>query len=379
LKIIHIVGGRPNPDALNGVETATYCLARAQASLGLDVSLFAIADAPPVKADGVRGRAFHRHACRFRAADGILAALEAEKPDVLHLHSPYFPEHVPVTRWARRNAVPYAITPHGALSPGELALRWAVKVPYKYLFERSILNGAAFVHALNTHEQLERYGVRSPVVFVPNGIEAPDLGRNPRRPLSDEMPELANRTLILFLGRLEPVQKGLDLLIAALARTGLTDVALVLAGPDYKNGRRKIVRLIESARSRVPIVLREPLIGRDKHDALVEADVFVHTSRWEGMPLAVLEAAVQGRPLLLTTVADPSGRLSPINAAVVVTPTVEAIAEGLRRIHDMSAADRAAMGRRAQHLVRAEFTWQRTARELKDAYERYALDGSSRA
>jgi poly(glycerol-phosphate) alpha-glucosyltransferase len=372
VKIIHLIGGRPDPDALNGVETTTFFLARAQAQLGLDVGVFALADALPAPADGVNGRRFHRQSWRPGAVREIIAALEEEKPDVLHLHSPYFPEHIPITRWARRTRLPYVVTPHGALSPGELALRWAVKIPYKYLFQRAILNGAAFVHALGTHEHLERYGVRAPIVFVPNGVEPPAAVPVGHRPLSRAHPELDGRAILLFLGRLEPVQKGLDLLLAAMERTERTDLALVLAGPDYRNGRRHVRRLIERTRSRAPILLGDPLIGRDKIAALAEADVFVHTSRWEGMPHVVLEAAAQARPLFLTTVADPANRLRAANAAVVVEPVVDAILEGLQRICAMTPRERAGMGRRAQQIARTEFTWQRTASELKAAYERYA-------
>jgi glycosyltransferase involved in cell wall biosynthesis len=372
VKVIHILGGRPDPDSLNGVEIATYHMARAQARLGLSVGVFAVADSPPSPADGVDGRAFRRHAWRFHAPRGLIAALEATGPDIVHLHSPYFPEHVPVSRWARRAGVPYVVTPHGALSPGELALRWAVKLPYKYLFERSILNGAAFVHALGTHEQLERYGVRSPIVFVPNGVDPRQPSPIRHRPLSDAHPALADCTVFFFMGRLEPVQKGLDLLIAAIARTGRTDIALVLAGPDYRGGRRQVAKCIEATGCRGPIVLRDPLVGRDKIEALAEADVFVHTSRWEGMPQAVLEAAAHGRPLLVTTVADPADRLRAMNAAIVVQPTVEAIADGLNRFRDMTPHERADMGERARRVA-TEFTWQRTASALKDAYERYAL------
>jgi hypothetical protein len=32
-----------------------------------------------------------------------------------------------------------------------------LKVPYQFLFERRILNGAAFVHAVGSHEQLDAY------------------------------------------------------------------------------------------------------------------------------------------------------------------------------------------------------------------------------
>jgi hypothetical protein len=75
---------------------------------------------------------------------------------------------------------------------------------------------------------------------------------------------------------------------------------------------------------------------------------------------------------LLTPPADPLGRLSASGAAVSVAPEVGAIADGLRRLQRASAADLHRMGQRAREIVASEFTWERGARLLADAYARHA-------
>jgi glycosyltransferase involved in cell wall biosynthesis len=317
-------------------------------------------------------RTFARTPLPFHVPAALLRALEALRPDVLHLHSPYFPEHATLARWARRRGVPYVVTPHGALAPGELGHRWPLKLPYKHLVERSILNGAAFVHAVGTHEGLARYGVRTPIVIVPNGIEP--VARPPAAPagrLLAHHPQLAGKRVFLYVGRLDPLQKGLDILVAAVARAGFGDIALVIAGPDWRGFRRRVERMAAACPTPAPVIVTEALVGREKLEALAEADVFVHTSRWEGLPHAVLEAAALARPCLVSIAADPLGRLAEAGAAVVVRPDVASVADGIRHMREMSAEALAAMGESARRLVLREFSWRRTAEELREAYRRH--------
>lgn len=377
MRVVHCVEGRPDPGSLNGVNKTVYHLSLAQARLGLQVSVLALDRAEPLAARGVDVRTFARTSLPFHVPAALLHELETLRPDVLHLHSPYFPEHATLARWARHRHVPYVVTPHGALSPGELGHRWPLKLPYKHLFELSILNGAAFVHAVGTHESLARYGVRSPIVIVPNGIEPVELppARTPG-PLLERYPQLAGKRVFLYVGRLDPRQKGLDILVAAVARAGLADIALVIAGPDWRGFRRRIERMVASCPTPAPLIVTEALVGREKLGALVEADVFVHTSRWEGLPHAVLEAAALARPCLLSIAADPLGRLAEADAAVVIGADAASVAGGIRRMREMSTEALTAMGEHARHLVLREFSWRRTAEELLDAYRRHTDESS---
>ena len=59
------------------------------------------------------------------------------------------------------------------------------------------------------------------------------------------VPWLRDRQVFMFIGRLDPWQKGLDLLVEAFAHAGLRDAALVLVGPDYRGSRRALATLAE--------------------------------------------------------------------------------------------------------------------------------------
>ena len=101
------------------------------------------------------------------------------------------------------------------------------------------------------------------------------------------------------------------------------------------------------------------------------ADVFVNTARWEGMPIAVLEAAAAARPCLLTSVADPLDRLSQAGGAIRVAPRPDAIADGLRWLCGATAEELRHMGQRARAVAVSEFQWTSSARLLAGAYARH--------
>ena len=217
------------------------------------------------------------------------------------------------------------------------------------------------------------FGVDAPIVIAPNGIDPasvpPDLDRRGGRVrlgIED------GTRLALFLGRLDHVHKGLDLLVDAFAaaRQRVPNLALVLVGPD--RGSR---RMLEESVARLGLIGRVRFfgeaLGKEKFDLLAAADLVVQPSRWEaGIPLSVLEALVVGRPCLVSEAADPQGRIARYGAGTVVAPTVGDIARGLERFGMVSEETLARQGRRAAVLAREEFAWPVSARTLVGSYAR---------
>jgi len=375
MRIVHVLAGSPHPNAANGVRRGVYALAAEQAKLGDDVAIVYFSDRDSGTAGcGVSQRRFPSPRIPFVLPSGFLAEITSCRPDVLHLHQPYSPSNARIAGWARRRSLPYVVTPHGALSPGELSQRGFLKHPYKRLFELPILNSAAFVQVLAPSERLEQYGVTAPLVQAPNGYNAaeiPDKLDSTR--LEQAVPEVRGRRVYLFLGRLDPAQKGLDMLIQAAAQSGLRNSALVLIGPDWRGGRKRLERMARGASSNFPVRVLDSVYGQAKYELMAGADVFVHPSRWEGMPQAVLEAAALGLPTLLTPVADPWGRLAEQDAAWTVEANPGSIAKGLQRAGNAEDAQLREMGSRARQTVFKEFHWRRAAEALREGYLRYAL------
>lgn len=129
---------------------------------------------------------------------------------------------------------------------------------------------------------------------VTNGIDVPGV----RRAAAHE-PETAldpNRRRVTGSGRLNP-QKGFDILVRAHARAladGAPDHDLVIlgAGPDQDD-------LVDLAQE-LGVTDSVQFVGfvSNPHAVVARSDLFVLSSRWEGYPLALVEALSIGVPVV---------------------------------------------------------------------------------
>lgn len=175
--------------------------------------------------------------------------------------------------------------------------------------------------------------------------------------------------LLGSLGRLE-AQKGYSDLIAAVAQVlpARPDVHLVIFGEGSERPRLEalIVELGLSGRVHLPGFDPDPAA------ALAAMDLFVSSSHWEGLPLAVLEALLAGTPVVATAPAvagEP--RLDPYLAA---KPAGEGVADLAAAIERALAAPGEAR-RRARDggaWVAQQFSPQASARRLDSALRQAA-------
>jgi len=266
--------------------------------------------------------------------------------------------------------VPYCVTIHGGLCRVAQQRSRIRKTALWWLGERDYLDHAVFIHALTREEALDikAYGVKAPTLVAPNGIDAYALPRaTDPSALFAVAPQLAGHRVFMFMGRLAWLQKGLDLLLHGLALAQVPDSRLVLLGPDWRDGRAQLESLIDRLGLRSQVVFLDQQTQQRCADLVAGADVFVHTSRWEGMSLSVLEAAVWEKPCLLTRAADPNGALGDSGGALVVEPTPEGIADGLHALSIRNRTTLAMMGHQARATVVNRFTWTQTATALIDA------------
>ena len=288
MRIAHLVPGRCNPDSANGVDKTVFFLSSAQAALGHTVGIFALTGKPVIEIPGVDAHNYSSSWHRFAVPDKLISHLRSWKPDVVHLHSAYVPPNITVARHLRSDRIPYVVTPNGVLSSALLNRRPYLKLPYKYILERPLLNRAAFVHAVGDSEEIQKYGVTTPIVFAPNGFNLAALPAELSPGLlQTRLPQFGDRRVVLYLGRLDVMQKGLDLLLRAfaVARQQLPDLAIVLVGPDWQGGRAQLQELARNLGLEAAIHFWGPAFGREKFELLASADFFVHASRWEGLPL----------------------------------------------------------------------------------------------
>jgi glycosyltransferase involved in cell wall biosynthesis len=377
-RVLHFLG-QCAPDTANGVERMAHDLTLAQARLGHHVARLLLETSASSERH-IRQTRTERLiepildtaalATGRMIPDAAWNELRAWHPDIVHLHSLHVPENIALAALLQRAAIPYCVTVHGALAPDARRRGRLRKMLFHALYERAYLDNAAVIHALTSAERdaIQELGVRAPIAVAPNGVTLEGLDDVGRGALCEAVPEAAGRRVFMFIGRLDRTQKGLDLLIDAFADAALSDAVLVLVGPDWRGSRAQLERQVRERGIVSNVHFAGPVFGDAKVQFLSGADVFVHTSRWEGVSLSVLEAAAMRKACLLTTAADPSGALGRAGAAIVVAVDRTALASAVQRLGAMDDPELNEMGFRGRATVERQFSWPKVAQALVDMY-----------
>lgn len=209
--------------------------------------------------------------------------------------------------------------------------------------DRVIINGRA-----TSAFAVSAEGVRPDrLAYIPNGVVADDYAApKAREALRAELGLAPESRLAGVVGRLTH-QKGLDVLLDALAEPGLALLNLFVAGVGEEQGR------LMAQAQRLGIAERIHFAGyrRDVPHILGALDLYAHPARFEGMPNALLEAMAAGCPIVATNVDGNSeliedgahGWLVPVgNASALAAALRQALADPAeaRRRGD-AAAERA--------------------------------------
>lgn len=375
MKIIHVLNGRCNPDSANGVDKTVYYLSKYQAEENNIISVFSVTNKTALPISNVNIETFNPARFPFQVSLKFRTRILECKPDIVHLHSTYIPYFYTISKILLDKNIPYVVTPHGGLSKFVTNRNRFIKIPYKFFFELSLLNNSVFVHSVGDADDILEYGVKVPIVTIPNGIVPFDTPEKDRAiaEIKKKLPieNIKDKRIFSFIGRLDPIHKGLDLLIQSCESLKSHNFLIVLIGPDHKDDRRKLESMVKRLGLSDKVFFYGPAFGDEKLNLLAITDVFLHTSRWEGLSFSVLEAAASGRPCLLTPAANPLGMLKKYNAGILVEDNVESIAEGLNRFLNLSNEEILNLGKNARKMVLKEFDWRNIAENMVQNYQKY--------
>jgi glycosyltransferase involved in cell wall biosynthesis len=364
-RVVHI--GGYNPHAMDGVSTALVGQCDALHQLGVPLEIWGF---DPGVSEVVEERTScgiplirmprHRHSLEavFSFPAVTNRELRTRLPGVacFHLHSVFLPSNNLVADLG----VPYVISPHGGWGPRVLKGRNRLaKAAWIFLRERRLWSRARMVQAVSEaeEEELRELGGICEIRYIPNGVKLPSL--------PDKRGE---RDLWLFLGRLAIEHKGIDRMLAAYAecKSLKPDLPkLVLAGPDFRGDQAAIRERIRTLGLGDWIELPGPVTGDEKRRLFERASLFLHTSRWEGMPMSILEAMAWEIPCLLTKGTMMVPVVTEAGAGFDAGDSVTEIAAAMARA---ASAELSAMGRAARDCVATHFSWSTVAAKLAEVY-----------
>lgn len=269
--------------------------------------------------------------------------------------------------WLRRHGVPYVVAPHDPYDRVVFRRNGHLKWPYWYLFERRLLRRASAVQVLDMKHAacLRRLGVGTRVIETLNGVA------DDRVPAESELrwrgPEEAAR--VVFLGRIDAYNKGLDVLVGAFPSVAaLVDARLTVQGPDWGD-RARLEQQAAAGMAAGKVAFLGPDYARSSPQIIGEHDIFCLPSRFEGFGLAALEAMLAARVLLVSERAGIARHVQQSGCGIVVEPTAAGVAEGLLALLRRRAEWRA-MGLAGRRYALANLQWKSIAAAALRQYER---------
>jgi glycosyltransferase involved in cell wall biosynthesis len=172
---------------------------------------------------------------------------------------------------------------------------------------------------------------------------------------------------VIFVGRLEIAQKGLDLLLDAVDRVrGQLPGRVLLVGDGPDRGR--IQQEVDRRGLGGLVVLVGRLDGEDKHEALAAAGLLVMPSRFETFGIVAVEALACATPVLAFDIPCLRAVVPPQSGRLVPAFDVEQLAAAMvQMLADPEALAEA--GRRGREFAR-RFDWDEIAEQQAEVYDR---------
>jgi glycosyltransferase involved in cell wall biosynthesis len=294
-----------------------------------------------------------------------------EGSQIVHFNGIFHLRYLALGAICRRRSIPYVICPRGSLVRAALESRSRVK---KWLTMKVALGrwlrGARAIHFLTEAEAALSVGFGVPVVVVPNGVNIVngtglDLAQRER----------AHR--IVFVGRMAIHHKGLDRVLDFASRwrqrLEVGGWSIHLYGPDYRGGRSWLAREIR-VRDLEPLVsLHGPVSGAKKAAVLESSRLFVHPSRFEGQPQAVLEALMHGCPVAVTEGTNVQDEVLAAGCGYSWETMTSEYGYGVLDALS-SLAEVRQRGRLGRDLVERDYTWEKVAVKTLEQLDRIAVN-----
>jgi len=295
-------------------------------------------------------------------------------PDIVHFHGVYNIFHVKCAQKCREIGIPYIITLHGNLIKEAINYHKYRKLIAINILILKYLKGASVIHALGEKEAKDALFIipEAKIVIIPNGINDEYLDFVSSINSTNNGTSLES-FIFLFLGRLDVHHKGLDLLLESISKIASdfrrNNAKLLLTGPfNSQRDRTMILNFISRFQLNDIVIITGPKYGKDKINTLSSCDVFVHTSRYEGMPMAILEAMSFAKPCIITPNTNIAEYIKKTNSGWITKPNPNSIAKKIKNVLKTSYYERKKIGDNAKNLVNEQFKLSKTISSISALY-----------
>lgn len=284
------------------------------------------------------------------------------RPDLVVFHEVYYIKFIKIASDLKKRKIPYIIIPHGSLTKEAQNKKRLKKIVGNFLLFSNFIKGALAVQYLSEKESASsKFGKRR--IIEPNGILMPKI----KKQYYNKTKEIR----LVYIGNLQIKIKGLDLMLEAIKQNEelLTkrNVRIDLYGPNFSTRHEDILNLITALGLEKLVFLHDSVTNDEKKKALLNSDVFIQTSRSEGLPMGILEALSYGIPCIVTQGTNLKEIIEESDAGWGADNTSDSI--GIAIKHFISNQDKLQQkSENAIRLIKERFEWSVVANRTISKY-----------
>jgi len=293
----------------------------------------------------------------------IAKYLAEERFELIQIQSVWEMPYHKVILEARKQNIPYIVTPRGMLEPWSLSQKkWKKKLAW-WLYQRNDVQKSAcvFTTAKMEAEHVSGLGITTCKAVIPNGIETDAY------PCKSSVEGVKKQ--VLFLSRVH-VKKGIELLFEAWKRlhSDYADWQLLVIGNGEAEYIHSLENRVESLGLKDSIKILPPVFGEAKIKVYQESALFCLPSFSENFGMVIAEAMSCGTPVITTTNC-PWEILNETDTGWCVDLGVDNLECTLREAMGMDANALYDMGQKAGKLIFDNFDYRSVTRKTLRLYE----------
>lgn len=218
-------------------------------------------------------------------------------PDIVVFEALYDSfQEILLSRELRMKKIPYIVIPRGSLTYMAMhnKSRWKKEIAH-YFFYDTFIKGASAIQYLTKREYEDsKYRFDGTHFIIPNGINPPV---NTKKSFHNDSIKG------VFIGRFDRYHKGLDILVEVCERQQVklrkNNITIDLYGTKTQDWYIMQKQIKNKGLDDI-IKILGPVSGDEKEHVLLDADLFIMSSRFEGHPMGLIEALAYGLPVLIS-------------------------------------------------------------------------------
>jgi glycosyltransferase involved in cell wall biosynthesis len=284
--------------------------------------------------------------------------------DLIHVFGILLPKQMMLIRRLRGCGKPVVLSPLGHLMPHGFAVRKLRKV----LYIRAIAPWLKDVW-FHTFGPAEDAGLDNHFPAWPRFHASAGVYPRPPGACQHDARQASPGLKLLYLGRNDVYQKGIDLLLEAVSAAVAkgSDCHLTIAGRPWAGSQKYIMDTIVKSNLQNRVLIAGRVDEVDKWRLFAQADYLVFLSRWDGPPRPVREAISASLPVVVSPETNLGHLVEEHNAGLQVGLEPAPIAHALQRLASNPGLRPAFV--RGASALRERLQWSRLARDYQDGYK----------